>query len=122
MPGSRPSRVECSDGPRPGAWGGYSVRRSGRLAEVAMGSPLCVSDFCWVSAYQAIDRSRPKRMRRPRAMTRRMVHVSVDSWKDGRVPGVDMMESPLEKARCTRKNVLVRLPEFFKEEITRRKD
>src|ERR1700721_2098009 len=122
MPGRRPRRGEGSDGPRPGAWGGYSVRRSGRLAEVAMGSPLCVRIPAECLLYQAIDRSRPKRMRRPRAMTRRMVHVSVDSWKDGRVPGVDMMESPLEKARCTRKNVLVRLPEFFKEEITRRRD
>ena len=46
-------------------------------------------------------------------MTSRMVHVSVDNWKDGRVPGVAMMESPLEKARCTRKNVLVRLQEIF---------
>src|ERR1700733_13326382 len=113
MPGGGPRRVEGSDGPRPGAWGGYSVRRSGRLAEVAMGSPLCVRSPAGCLRYQEMDRSRPKRMRRPRAMTSRMVHVSVESWRDGRVPGLDMMESPLEKARCTRKNVLVRLPEIL---------
>jgi hypothetical protein len=51
-------------------------------------------------------------MRRPRAMTRRMVHVSVDSWKDGRVPGVDMMEVSFgESAMHTKK--CVGLPGIF---------
>lgn len=33
--------MDFSSGTRPGAWGGYSVRRSGRSAEVAIGSPWC---------------------------------------------------------------------------------
>src|SRR5271170_6957778 len=41
MPGRRPRRVERSAGTRPGAWGGYSVRRSGRFVEAAMGAPRC---------------------------------------------------------------------------------
>jgi hypothetical protein len=41
--------VDCSAEPLPGAWGGYSVRRSGRLAEVAMDSPSCrlSLEWCW---------------------------------------------------------------------------
>src|SRR5277367_6163601 len=39
MPGRSPRRVDGSAGLRPGACGGYSVRRSGRLTEAAMSSP-----------------------------------------------------------------------------------
>jgi hypothetical protein len=73
---------------RPGAWGGYSLRRSGRLVEVAMG--LLLAFFCGVSAYQAMFLSRPKRMMRPRAAARRMAQASVERWRNGRVLGVDM--------------------------------
>jgi hypothetical protein len=38
--------------------------------------------------------NRPKRMRRPKAAARRMAQVSADRLKEGRVLGVDMMESP----------------------------
>ena len=37
MPGRRPRKVDRSAGALPGAWGGYSVRRSGRFVEAAMG-------------------------------------------------------------------------------------
>ena len=40
--------------------------------------------------YQAMDLSRPKRMRRPRAAARRMAQVSADRLTGVRVLGVDM--------------------------------
>ena len=40
MPGRRPRKLDRSVGALPGAWGGYSVRRSGRLVEAAMGFSL----------------------------------------------------------------------------------
>src|SRR6267154_3158542 len=103
MPGRRPRRVEDSAGLRPGGWGGYSVRRSGRLVEAAMGFSLGCG-FARAAAYQAMDLSRPKRMSRPRAAARRMAQVSVERWREVRVLGVDMVESPGMRARCTRKN------------------
>jgi hypothetical protein len=54
--------------------------------------------------YQAMDLSRPKRMRRPRAAARRMAQVSVDRLRELRALGVDMW-SLLRNASCTRKNV-----------------
>ena len=48
-------------------------------------------------------------MSRPSAVARRMAQASVESRKEERVPGVDMVESPWEKALCTRKNVWWRL-------------
>jgi hypothetical protein len=42
--------------------------------------------------------SRPKRMRRPRAMTRRIAQVSVDKLRNGRVLGVDIRVSFGESA------------------------
>jgi hypothetical protein len=47
-----------------------------------------------VFAYQAMDLSRPKRMRRPSAAARRMAQVSPDRLREVRVLGVDMVESP----------------------------
>jgi hypothetical protein len=41
-----------------------------------------------------MDLSKPKRIIRPWAAARRMAQVSVDRLKEGRVLGVDMMESP----------------------------
>jgi hypothetical protein len=38
-----------------------------------------------------MDLKKPKRMRRPRAAASRMAQVSVESRKDGRVPGVAMV-------------------------------
>src|SRR5438270_9691547 len=109
MPGRRPRRVERSAGPLPGAWGGYSVRRSGRFVEAAIGFSLVHSlRRGWPaisSAYQAMDLSRPKRMMSPRAAARRMAQVSVDRLKVERMVGVDIMESPKGMRWCTRKNV-----------------
>ena len=62
--------------------------------------------------YQAMDLSRPKRMRRPRAAARRMAQVSADRLTGVRVLGVDMW-SLLRNARCTRQNVWWR-PDLIK--------
>jgi len=61
--------------------------------------------FARAAAYQAMDLSRPKRMSRPRAAARRMAQVSVERWREVRVLGVDIMESPKECAMHTKKRV-----------------
>ena len=42
------------------------------------------------AAYQAMDRSRPKRMMRPRAAAMRMAQPSVEMRKEEGVEGVDI--------------------------------
>jgi hypothetical protein len=48
---------------------------------------------------------RPKRMRRPRAMTRRIAQVSVDKLRSGRVLGVDIRVSFGESAKHAKERV-----------------
>src|ERR1700733_8539526 len=117
MPGRRLRRVSRSAGPRPGAWGGYSVRRAGRLVEVAMGLSLVRILLRYLlagSAYQAMDLSRLKRMARPRAAARRMAQVSVERWREGRVRGVDMW-SLLKGRRDAHEKMCGATADFFKE-------
>jgi hypothetical protein len=75
------------------------------------------------SPYQAMDLSRPKRIRRPRAAAKRMAQVSVDRLRDGRVLWVVMVESPWEEsAMHTKKRVGFGCYKFFREGIRRRRD
>src|SRR3984957_14753405 len=103
MPGSKPRSEERSAGTRPGACGGYSLRRSGRSTEAAISSPWC--RICWgadFDAYQATVLSRPTRTMTARARDNTIAQVSVE--KERRVRGVDMEKSPWKKRGTRKKN------------------